>query len=45
MSSIIEYNQNEFPLLNKTTNESGKLKFLISGLRKEIKKTKISKIH
>lgn len=41
--SMIEHNQEEFPLLNKITNESGELRFSISGLRKAIGKTKIFK--
>lgn len=43
MISMIEHNQAEFPLLNKITNESGELRFSISGLRKAIEKTKIFK--
>ena len=43
MISMIEHNQAEFPLLNKITNESGELRFSISGLKKAIEKTKIFK--
>lgn len=43
MISMIEHNQEEFPLLNKITNESGELRFSISGLKKAIEKTNIFK--
>ena len=43
MISMIENNQAEFPLLNKITNESGELRFSISGLKKAIEKTNIFK--
>jgi hypothetical protein len=41
--SMIEHNQAEFPLLNRITNESGELRFSITGLRKAIEKTRIYK--
>ena len=37
--SMIEHNQEEYPLLNRITNESGELKFTITGLRNAIIKT------
>lgn len=43
MISMIEHNQEEIPLLNKITNESGELRFSISGLKKAIEKTNIFK--
>ena len=37
--SMIERNQEEYPLLNRITNENGELKFSINGLKNAIVKT------
>ena len=37
--SMIEHNQEEYPLLNRVTDERGELKFTINGLRNAIEKT------
>ena len=37
--SMIEHNQEEYPLLNRITDERGELKFTINGLRNAIEKT------
>ena len=37
--SMIEHNQENYPLLNRITNENGELKFTINGLKNAILKT------